>query len=122
MRRTVLMVMLISALMYIGFAGSQYFMGGVGKEPEFKGTVSEGLRTFAWLASAGPALDQDCVGFGGRPNKMDTELLEQLEVMRLPNEAGGSKVLVDEHAVFVGFAWKTSEATGVLMFCEFQRH
>ena len=121
MRRTILMAILIGALMYIGFAVSQYFMGGERKAPEYTGAISENLRTFAMMANTGPVYDDDCVTFGGRPNKMDDELLAHLEVMQLPKEAGSFNVLADDLAVFVGYAWQTSEATGVLMFCEFPR-
>ena len=119
MRRAVLVAVFIGALLYLALCkvpiDRQRLTDGL------TGQVSENLQAFARFANQGPASDQDCADFGGQPDKMDAETLETLEVMQLPADAGGYNVLVGEAAIFVGYAWETSEVVDVLMFCGFPR-
>ena len=119
MRRSVLIAVLIGALLYLALAGYQFIVGEA--EPEFTGQVSANLQAFAQFANQGAASDQDCADFGGQPDKMDAETREMLQVMQLPADAGGYNVLVGEAAIFVGYAWETSENVNILMFCGFPR-
>ncbi len=103
----------------LGYMAFDYFEDD--DVPTYSGHLPENLKQFASLAARGPAHDDDCIRFGGTPDKMEVQTLRKTQNMEAVISGKHYPILVGEHALFVSYAWPNPEPNYTVMFCRFPR-